>query len=126
MYDPKNVKLRFSPKDGRNYFLGLFCKYNTFTSSTDSMEVISTTTTSLWLALLANPWLLLYLTDGGNILWALSTKSRPDCARKTGWIRVKMLSLVFGERGTHVFEGGQCHRVDARKREPWGQNLLKL
>ena len=33
------------------------------------MEVISTTTTSLWLALLANPWLLLYLTDGGNILW---------------------------------------------------------
>lgn len=69
MYDPKNVKLRFSPKDGRNYFLGLFCKYNTFTSSTDSMEVISTTTTSLWLALLANPWLLLYLTDGGNILW---------------------------------------------------------
>ena len=54
----------------------------------------------------------------------LSTKGRPDCARKTGWIRVKMLSLVFGERGSHVFEGG--HRVDAKKREPWGQRLLKL
>ena len=34
-----------------------------------------------------------------------------------------MLSLVFGERGTHVFEGG--HRVDANKRESWGQKVLK-
>ena len=34
---------------------------------------------------------------------------------------------ILRERySTHVFEGGQCHRVDARKREPWGQNLLKL
>ena len=49
--------------------LGLFCKYNTFTSSTDSVEAVSTTTTSKWLALFANPWLLLYLTDGGFILW---------------------------------------------------------
>ena len=54
----------------------------------------------------------------------LSTKGRPDCARKTGWIRVKILSSVFGERGTHVFEGG--HSVDAKKRESWGQKLLKL
>ena len=41
------------------------------------MEAISTTTTSLWLVLLAYHWLLLYLTDGGNILWD------PVCQEKT-------------------------------------------
>ena len=56
---------------------------------------------------------------------------RADQTARENWLDQSQDALIgiwrdSLERGTHVFEGGQCHRVDARKREPWGQNLLKL
>ena len=87
------------------------------------MEAVSTTTTSLWLVLLAYHWLLLYLTDGGNILWDPVYQGQTRLRAKN-WLDQSQDAFIGIWRevlmSLRVVKG-----LMQMKREPWGQKLPK-